>query len=161
MDCPFDCSQFVIAKRCVTGLDNSEVCRRLSEIWGMGVRAKKQIDTVKVKYVQSYSQTSSELFEFEDQEFMGEFEEWQNVTQVPKRVAQFKNCVSKLAEFGYDVEKIVIVNTPTDKPDRIYRVTEKSLVNALYCMSLFYTGKEAGCETLIFTLEKNEIKISE
>lgn len=160
MDYSFDCTQ-VVAVRKTNRLEEpefGEVCQSLSRIWGGNVKTKKQIEPVKTEYIQLYCDTSLELFEFEDKEFVGEFEDWQDIKQVPERITKFIECISKLAEYGYDIEKVFVINTPTNINGRVYETTIEPLSDAIYCMSLFYTGDGAGCETLIINL-KNRVLI--
>lgn len=53
-----------------------DVCKLLSQIWEGKVKTKGQREFMKTEYVQLYCDSLPELFEFEDKEFVGEFEDW-------------------------------------------------------------------------------------
>ena len=153
MNFSFDCTQLVGVRRGSNSLDPSDTCKLLSEIWEADVKYADQIESVKMKYIREYSKLSLELFEFLDKEFIGEFEDWQDVQFIPKRIRQFEACIKTLSEFGYVVEIVCIINTPTQNQDRVHETTSEALIDALYSMSLFHTGEGAGCETLIVNLD--------
>lgn len=154
MNYSFDCSQLVAVRRSAGSLEPSEACRLLSEVWKGKVKYKEQIDSAKVKYVRQYCESSLELFDFVDKEFIGEFEDWQDIDHVPQRIIQFEDCIKTFIGCGYDVEMVFIINTPTESQNRVHQTTSKVLLDELYTMSLFYTDEGAGCETLIISLKK-------
>lgn len=149
MDYSFDCTQFVVVSGAKHPAREDNVCSALAEIWGEAVLTGDNIQAEKSKYVSLHSKTHVKLFEFEDKEFLGEFEGWSDIEQVPERVIKFEDCILKLIEYGYDVEKVFIIQIPSEKAERVYETKTKPLSKALYCMSLFYTGEGAGCETLV------------
>ncbi|BFN33306.1 hypothetical protein VHTUMSATKI_35010 [Vibrio harveyi] len=149
MDYPFDCTQIVAVSRKSSLVSENDVCGALSMVWGGAVINSDKIHSAKSKYVALHCKAPVELFEFQDKEFQGEFEDWNDIESVPERVTDFENCISMLLKYGYDVEKIFIIQTPSEDADRVYETSLESLSKALYSMSLFNTGDGAGCETFI------------
>ncbi|KJZ13315.1 hypothetical protein TW85_13950 [Marinomonas sp. S3726] len=154
MDYPFDCTQIVAVSRKNSLVSENDVCGALSKVWGGSVIKSDKIHAAKSEYVALYCKAPVELFEFQDKEFQGEFEDWNDIESVPERVTDFENCISMLLMYGYDVEKIFIIQTPSEDADRVCETSLDSLSKALYCMSLFYTGDGAGCETLIVNFDR-------
>ena len=153
MDYQFDCTQIVVISKKNSLVRENDVCDTLSKIWRGTVIKSDKIHAAKSQYIALHCKAPVELFEFQDKEFQGEFEDWIDIETPPERVTDFENCISMLLKYGYDVEKIFIIQTPSEDVDKVYETRLEPLSKALYCMSLFYTGNGAGCETLIVNLK--------
>lgn len=154
MDYSFDCTQIVTVKRVEGRTDHDEVCKTLTKIWGNAVLTGNQIQVEKSQYVSLFSKSTVDIFEFKDEEFQGEFEDWKNVEDIPERIMVFESCIAKLIEYDYDVEKVFVIQTPSEESARIHETSIEPLSVALYRKSMFYTEEGAGCEVLIVNLDR-------
>lgn len=154
MDYPFDCTQLIAVSTKDVLADSKTVCESLSGIFGGAVLTGDEIQLEKKWFADLFCDNPIVLFEFKDQEFQGEFEDWEFVEQIPDRIDQFIDCVKKLFEYGYDVLKIFIIQTPSTSDVRVFQTTIEPLSKALFIKSLFYTGDAAGCETLVIGVKK-------
>ena len=151
MDYEFDCSQFVATRNPVSEV-SEDIVNELTSHWGSDVLVGTNIPSIKRNYLRIIDNLSGLLFEFVDEEFQGEFENWEFISEIPDRVKIFAECTDILKHYNYEVLSIYVVQTPTKDKNRIYETSASPLAKGLYCKSLSYYGPGAGCETLIVRL---------
>lgn len=132
----FDCSQLLtFTERKMN--DYEKVFESLQKE-GYIVASKQQIEEEKLEYLRNY--LGEKVIEIVDQEFQGEFEDWKEKENVPKKL---NNLICKLKEvqayFQDHKFKIIFVNNATEdkSEDIILEVhsTIKDLPNDLFLMS--------------------------
>lgn len=147
----FDCSQFITIRAHHTQVTIEQLINKLLVIWENPVLINTQIAPKKLDYIDSYQPKTMYVIELLDQQFLGYFEDWSNISVVPDEILKFKQCIECIIENGYIIENVFIINTPTTDPLKYHKAPLTPLLNSLFCMSLHHTGSGSGCSVLILS----------
>jgi len=135
----FDCTQFI-------SFDYSgdkEIESILFDIFSttpFNPLSTREIDKVKLSYFSKIRKKY--FFELQFDEFLGEFEEWSEVTDPPFEIRSFCSCINQLSSYGITDLTICLTDFAEKGKtgNEMVLSSRGDLYKELFKMSLFYDG---------------------
>lgn len=133
---PFDCSQFIMFES-EAAIDICKIKLIYNE-YGFIANTNELIDASKLPYLSEYRLQN--IIEIVDEEFIGEFDEWEFIQKVPQKIEKFVKATQKLIEeYRIDNFKLLFVEhvkIPFIKNSILVKKTDKSkILSDLYDIS--------------------------
>ncbi|WP_432663390.1 hypothetical protein R9X47_22765 [Wukongibacter baidiensis] len=131
----FDCTQFLSFKLNSNDLNLEELMVQFKKI-GFDVIYNNQIRQVKKEYFSDY--TNDEFVELECDNFIGEFEDWEDMIHPPEKIKTFANTVSDLIRNGKIKDTKIILTSFAQfgySSNEKIEVKAKDIIEGLFSMS--------------------------
>lgn len=134
--CIFDCTQLLTFNIC--NLENIENVKLMLEQFGFDVKAQNKINNNKLEYLKAW--LFNYVVEILDLEFLGEFEEWKDISEPPAKIIKLVDAIERIKEDNNIEElKLIIVSSASEDKefDNILETETgiQDLKNNLFLMS--------------------------
>ena len=142
----FDCSQFIAIR-----LSDPEA--RIGSLSEDALRIAPLVDESKRQYLEKVLKLRGDLqiWEVGDEEFQGEFEEWDDVESTPPRLGLLIDLVLKLAPISDHLD-FVLVQSATVNTDRVWRCecSAPEFRSKLFVKSIYSVEEGSSAEVAIY-----------
>ncbi|MBB5352682.1 hypothetical protein HNR46_002930 [Haloferula luteola] len=142
----FDCSQFIAIR-------SSNPQAGLGSLFDEALRITPLVDESKKQYLEKVLGLRGELqlFEVGDEEFQGDFEEWNDIGSAPPKLESLIELILKLAPISDDLD-LVLVQSATTNADRIWRCEclAPEFRSKLFAKSIYSVEEGSSAEVSIY-----------
>ena len=161
----FDCSQFLVGcnprKEIKIKSQHDDLKNIFNEWWGKKIFIDSEISEVKLNFVRGClnSTVSAYIFlELQNEEFIGEFEDWKKVEHVPQKILNFEKSIKTFVNYGgfEQVYCFLVSSVSTGVRPYITDCTLDGLRNKLWIKSHHYFGDGAYSDILIIRIKDIE-----
>jgi len=148
----FDCSQFIAVRTLnqINRLEHSPV---------EGLYLKRLVDVSKLDYLKQVVEVPQnfQVWEIVDDEFQGEFEEWEDVNSAPPKLESLMGLIDEIAGSSHEDFACVLVQSATLAVERIWRChcLKSEFRRKLFAKSLFSIEEDSSAEVSVFWINSS------
>lgn len=103
---------------------------------GFEIVLPENIRNVKKEYFKDYFE--EHVIELKNSEFLGEFEDWEDIENTPKAIQNFAECLNQIRKYSQIVDLKVIISHFAEigaSSKEVINVDADNVLNGLYLMS--------------------------